>query len=203
MKREFLKEQGLTDEQIKAVMTEYGKSMDKAMEQVNSLTTEKDNLANQIADRDSQLAKLKDGIQDNADLKDQITKLQQANKQAKKDFEAKMASQKKAFLVDKAISGAGARNSKAVSALLDLDKVSLSDNGLEGLDDQLTALKESDSYLFNIKDEPQPTKSPVSVVSGQPKGEGTPTINLATASYQEIKQFKDNHPDEYQALTKD
>lgn len=54
------------------------------------------------------------------------------------------------------------RNSKAVSA-------SLSDNGLEGLDDQLTALKESDSYLFNVKNEPQPTKSPVNVVSGQPK----------------------------------
>ncbi|MDY4003259.1 MAG: hypothetical protein SO018_01940 [Ligilactobacillus saerimneri] len=41
------------------------------------------------------------------------------------------------------------------------------------------------------------------MVSGQPKGEETPTINLATTSYQEIKQFKDNHPDEYQALTKD
>ena len=97
------------------------------------------------------------------------------------------------------------RNSKAVSALLDLDKVSLSDNGngLESLNDQLTALKESDSYLFNVKNELQPTKSSVNVVSGQPKGEGTPTINLATASYQEIKQFKDNHPDEYQALTKD
>ena len=203
MKREFLKKQGLSDEQVKAVMTEYGKDMDKAMEQVNTLTTEKDNLTSQIADRDTQLTKLKEGIQDNADLKDQITKLQQVNKQAKKDFEAKMASQKKAFLVDKAINGAGARNSKAVSALLDLDKVSLSDNGLEGLDDQLTALKESDSYLFNVKNEPQPTKSPVNVVSGQPKGEGTPTINLATASYQEIKQFKDNHPDEYQALTKD
>lgn len=57
------------------------------------------------------------------------------------------------------------RNSK----VLDLDKVSLSDNDLEGLDDQLTALKESDSYLFNVKNEPQPTKSPVNVVSGQPK----------------------------------
>ncbi|MDI9205904.1 phage scaffolding protein [Ligilactobacillus saerimneri] len=54
------------------------------------------------------------------------------------------------------------RNSK----VLDLDKVSLSDNDLEGLDDQLTALKESDSYLFNVKNEPQPTKSPVNVVSG-------------------------------------
>lgn len=108
MKREFLKGQGLSDEQVKAVMTEYGKDMDKVMEQVNTLTTEKDNLTSQIADRDTQLTKLKEGIQDNADLKDQITKLQQANKQAKKDYEAKMASQKKAFLVDKAINGAGA-----------------------------------------------------------------------------------------------
>ena len=122
MKREFLKEQGLSDEQVKAVMTEYGKNMDKVMEQVNTLTTEKDNLTSQIADRDTQLTKLKEGIQDNADLKDQITKLQQANKQAKKDFEAKMASQRKAFLVDKAINGAGARNSKSVSDLLDIFK---------------------------------------------------------------------------------
>lgn len=61
MKREFLKEQGLSDEQIKAVMTEHGKDMDKVMEQVNTLTTEKDNLTIQIADRDTQLAKLKEG----------------------------------------------------------------------------------------------------------------------------------------------
>ena len=70
------------------------------------------------------------------------------------------------------------RNSKAVSALLDLDKVSLSDKGLEGLDDQLTALKESDSYLFNVKNEPQPTKSPVNVVSGQPKAKEHQRLTL-------------------------
>ena len=70
MKREFLKEQGLSDKQIKAVMTEHGKDMDKVMEQVNTLTTEKDNLTSQITDRDTQLTKLKESIQDNADLKD-------------------------------------------------------------------------------------------------------------------------------------
>ena len=47
----------------------------------------------------------------------------------------------------------GAKNAKAIKALIDMDSVKLGENGeLEGFDNQIEALKESDSYLFNIEE---------------------------------------------------
>jgi len=49
--------------------------------------------------------------------------------------------------VDMAILKAGGKNSKAIKALLEMDKISLEEDGtIEGLD--LDALKKSDDYLF-------------------------------------------------------
>lgn len=44
-----------------------------------------------------------------------------------------------------------ARNPKLAKAALDLDKIKLDGDKLLGLDEQLTALKESDPYLFDIE----------------------------------------------------
>ena len=47
----------------------------------------------------------------------------------------------------------GAKNAKAIKALIDMDSVKLGENGeLEGFDNQIEELKESDSYLFNIEE---------------------------------------------------
>ena len=48
MKREFLNDMKLTDEQIDAIMAENGKDVNSLKEQVNSLTTEKDGLQSQL-----------------------------------------------------------------------------------------------------------------------------------------------------------
>lgn len=48
-----------------------------------------------------------------------------------------------------ALNNANARSTKALRAMLDLDKVVMDENGnLNGLDEQITALRESDDYLF-------------------------------------------------------
>ena len=115
-----------------------------------------------------------------------------------------MTAQQKSFLVDKALNSAGARNAKAVSSLLDLDSVEVKDGQLTGLDDQLKSLRDSDSYLFKEdpqQKEPQP-QGGVQITGGQPNPEGAPkTIDLARASYQEIKAFKDAHPDDFSKMT--
>ena len=47
----------------------------------------------------------------------------------------------------------GAKNAKAIKALINMEDVKLGENGeLEGFDNQIEALKESDSYLFNIEE---------------------------------------------------
>ncbi len=67
-----------------------------------------------------------------------------------KKYNADMAAVKKDAAVDMAILKAGGRNAKAIKALLDMDKISLKDDGsIEGLD--MEGLKKSDGYLFNIE----------------------------------------------------
>ena len=205
MKREFLKNMELTDEQIDAIMAENGKDVNGLKEQVNSLTAEKDGLQSQLTERDTQLKDLKGKVKESDELTAEIDRLQKANKEAKEKYEADLTAQQKSFLVDKALTDAGARNAKAVSSLLDLDSVEVKDGQLTGLDDQLKALRESDGYMF--KEDPQPSEPQpqggVRITGGQPKPESAPKIDMAHASYQEIKEFKEAHPDDYAAMTQE
>lgn len=205
MKREFLKKMELTDEQIDAIMAENGKDVNGLKEQVNSLTSEKDGLQSQLTERDTQLKDLKGKVKDSDELTTEIDKLQKANKEAKEKYEADLAAQQKSFLVDKALASAGARNAKAVSSLLDLDSVEVKDGQLAGLDDQLKALRESDGYMFK-EDQQQNEHQPqggVRITGGQTKTESATKIDMAHASYQEIKEFKEAHPDDFAALTQE
>lgn len=52
MKREDLKNLGLTDEQIEKVMAEHGKDITSLQEKVNGLTSERDGLKSQLDERD-------------------------------------------------------------------------------------------------------------------------------------------------------
>lgn len=202
MKREFLKDMKLTDEQIDAIMAENGKDVNGLKEQVNSLTTEKDGLQSQLTERDTQLKDLKGKVKDSDELTAEIDQLQKANKEAKEKYEADLTAQQKSFLVDKALTDAGARNAKAVSSLLDLDSVEVKDGQLTGLDDQLKALRESDGYMFKEDTQPNEPQSQggVQITGGQPKSGSAPKIDMAHASYQEIKAFKEAHPDNFNEL---
>lgn len=58
--------------------------------------------------------------------------------------------------IEKAVNKSGAKTEKAVTALLDRDKISLDEKGnITGIEEQLIALKENDDtvYLFNKNDE--------------------------------------------------
>lgn len=154
MNREFLKEQGLTDEQIEAVMKEHGKTVnsikDKA-DKVDGLESQIKDLDNQIQERDNQLEELKKI--DVESLQQTIEELQNKNKTQKEEYEEKIEKQAFEFTLERALNKAEAKNPKAVKALLDTDSIKLDGETLLGLDDQLTALKESDAYLFG-EDEP-------------------------------------------------
>lgn len=72
---------------------------------------------------------------------------------ARTDLDTEKAARQKDKLetkIDSALVTAGARNPKAVAALLDLTKVKLNDKGdLEGLKEQLDPLRKSESWAFN------------------------------------------------------
>jgi hypothetical protein len=89
---------------------------------------------------------------------DELLKTQKADKEK---YEADIATAKKNNGIDLALVKAGARNAKAVRALLDLDKITLSDKGeVVGISDQLEAIKKDNDYLFTATEAKQETNKP-------------------------------------------
>ena len=98
---------------------------------------EKNKLKNDIADRDKQFETLKNSTGDVEAMKEKIASLQADNKAKDEAHVAKIKQMK--------------INSALESALLikDLDKAELQyDGSIKGLEEQIAALKKSDSYLF-------------------------------------------------------
>ncbi|WP_100406258.1 phage scaffolding protein [Bacillus solitudinis] len=123
-------------------------------EKFDTVNNDNKDLKQQLKDRDTQLDGLKGKAKDNDDLLKQIQDLQDANKQTATDYQEKLDKQSFEFALDKALSAATARNPKAVKALLDRESIKLDGEKLLGLEDQLSALKESDAYLFGDEQPP-------------------------------------------------
>lgn len=190
MNKEQLIALGLTEEQANAVVEGYGIMIPKARldEKIAELKTAQD----LVAERDKQIEDLGKKAKGNEELQKQIADLSEANKKAAEEYEAELHKERYDMALEKALSGAKAKNVKALTALLDLDKVKLEDKELKGLDEQLKALQESDSYLFEVeeqkKDEDEPPATPrLRFSAGQKQGnnsEGNPYLAAKLAKYQ-------------------
>ncbi|QTL96553.1 scaffolding protein [Iocasia frigidifontis] len=101
-----------------------------------------------LSDRDNQLEELKKKAGDNEELNQRIQELEEQNKTTAEEYESQLAAQKFDFELEKAIREAGARNPKAVKALLNTDEIKLEDGKLTGLDAQLEKLQKDEDYLF-------------------------------------------------------
>ena len=141
MKKEDLIAIGLTEEQAKKVLESLdGNFVTKT--RFNEINEENKTLKQSVADRDKQLEDLKKSGGDNAELKKQIEALQQQNSEQKKAHEAELSRLKLDNAIDSALAAAGAKNAKAVKALLDVSKVKLGDDGkLTGWDEQIAAVQ--------------------------------------------------------------
>lgn len=175
MQREFLQNLGLSDEQVQAVLTQHGKSTNEIKGKLAQAEEQVTDLQQQISDRDKQLKKLEKTAGDNQELAQEIDKLRKENEQTSKDYQSKIAQQAKDFAISNALKDAGAKNTKATLALLDMDKVSVDEDGqLFGLSEQLEELQKTDAYLFTPKQEEKQEKGPVSLFAG-----GNPSSNIA------------------------
>lgn len=150
-----LMEMGLSEEKAKEVMALLdGNYVTKT--RFNEINEENKNLKKTVSERDTQLETLKKSSGDNEELKKQISDLQKTNADQKSLHEKELRQLKLDNAVDIALSDAKAKNSKAVRAMLDLEKVSLGDDGkLSGLSEQLEALKTSDAYMFDAQQQQQ------------------------------------------------
>lgn len=155
MKKEDLIAMGLTEEQAKKVMDSIdGNFVTKA--RFNEVNEENKTLKKSISDRDKQLEDLKKSSGDNAALQQQISDLQKANADQQKAHETELNQLKLDNAVEVALSGAKAKSSKAVKAMLDMAKVKLGEDGkLSGFDEQIEALKKSDGWMFDTDQQTQ------------------------------------------------
>lgn len=155
MNKEDLIAMGLTEEQAKKVMDSLdGNFVTKA--RFNEINEENKTLKKSVSDRDKQLEDLKKSSGDNAALQQQISDLQKQNADQQKAHDEELAKLKLDNAVEIALSGAKARNGKAVKAMLDMSKVKLGEDGkLSGFDEQIEALKKSDAYMFDVQQQTQ------------------------------------------------
>ena len=149
MKREFLKGLNLEEEVIDKIMSQYGEDIEKYKAQADELEKLKKDLKN----RDEQLETLKTSTANIDDLKKQIETLQTQNKKEADKYGAQLRQLKINNAVEKALTGAKAKNQKVILPLLSefLTKAQIGDDGnVYGLDEQIKKLAadESTSFLF-------------------------------------------------------
>ena len=109
-------------------------------------------LEEQISQRDDQIEQLKEDTNASKELKSKIEELQEKNEKTQTELQEKLKQQRLESEIEKGLLKNKARNPKAVKALLDMDKIKLTDDGVKGLDEQLESLKENDDYLFELED---------------------------------------------------
>ncbi len=165
----------------KKVSEEIGKNF-VAKSDFNNVNETKKTLEQQIRDRDNDIADLKKSAGDNADLSQKYSDLQEKYKKDTESLNKTILDNQKNNAIEMAIMQAKGRNPKAIKALLDLDKISLKEDGtIEGLD--LESLKETDSYLFDVE-----TKSNLGTGFNQGKGnENNDDINALVAQVMGVK----------------
>lgn len=140
---------GFSEEQAEKVVKSLNENF-VAKAKFNEIDEENKALKLSVSERDKQLEEVKKSSGDNAELKKQIEELQAANKKQTEAHAAEMEAYKLNVAIDAAVAKSGAKNVKAVKALLkDLDSAILDENGtVSGLSEQLEALKKSDGYMF-------------------------------------------------------
>lgn len=193
MNKEDLIAMGLTEEQAKKVMNSLdGNYVTKT--RFNEVNEENKTLKKSVSDRDKQLEDLKKSSDDNEELKKQIETLQQENANQKKARDAEMTQLRLDNAIDAALTAAGAKNIKAVRALIDTSKVKVGEDGkLTGFDDLLSAVQKSDSYLFTEKQQKQNFKGFQPGASGNVKP-GT-KVDMSKMTYEELANYIDQNPD--------
>lgn len=200
MNREFLEGLGLEKETVDKVMKEHGKTLNDTKEKadkVGSLENQIEDYKQQLTERDTQLEELKKV--DAEGLQAKIEELQQTNETQKTEYENQLEQQAFEHKLESTLSNAKVKNTKAVKALLDTEKIKLDGDKLLNLDDQLESLKESDSYLFEQEESTEPPKP--SFTTGQHQTGGT-SKNIAEMTYQELADMKANNPEKFAELTK-
>ncbi len=188
MKKEDLIALGLSEEHADKVLEGYKGYVPKSrFDEVNEA---KKTAENQIAERDKQLEDLKKKNGDAEALRAEITKLQGENKAAADKYAADLKAMQINNAVDMALQASGAKNLKAVKALLDLENAELDGDTVKGLADQLKKLQENDDSKFLFGETQKPGVKGMTPTPGGGLGDN-PKASEYEAKLAEARKNKD------------
>lgn len=145
MKTEFLKELGLTEEQIKSIMAENGKDIEAEKEKVKNATTELEGTKTQLSEANKTIKDLKKSNGDNETLQIKV-----------KEYEKAIADQKteniriqRESAIKVALKGAGCTD-EDYFMFKHKDKIEFDENNTpKNLDSIISTEKEGKSLLFS------------------------------------------------------
>ena len=190
MTKEQLIALGLGEELAIKVAGESKKELEGYVERAKylELETEKNQLSESNKSLTKNLEEVKKNVGDNEELKKQISDIQEAQKAKDKEYADNIAKIKLDNALDIALMGAGAKNNKAVKALLNLDGAKIGEDGkVVGLDEQLKVLKAAadSSFLFEVTQTPK---------GGSPAGNPEKKVNFNEMTYSQMEKYLAENP---------
>lgn len=197
MTKEQLQALNLTEEQINAIIEDYGKNyVSKA--QFNEKNDAYKQAKQEIENLTNDISTLSEANKANEALQSQIKELQDAATQREADYNENIKNMKIDTAITKALSKSGAMNETILTGLLDRTKIAIGeDNTITGIQEQIVALKESDPYLFKQDS-----------IKGVVPGDATPKTydgitkeQFNKMSYLDRVQLQETNPDLYSELS--
>lgn len=191
MKRDFLKALGIEDKDIiDKILDENSADIGRAKGELDTYKDKVKTLEDDIKTKDSTISDLEKKVGDVDALNQKITQLETDKATLTTELDTKVTEIKKNYAIESGVRDAKAKNIKAVMALLDMTKITYSEDKLEGLSEQLTALQggEDTGFLFGENKSAPSGMQP----SNPPAGNGTPQTakNFAEAVANAINATK-------------
>ena len=183
MKKERFLELGLDEEQAKAAAKEFSEAVAGFVpkSRVDEVTKDKNHYKSEFERIDGELTEMKKNAKDQDELNAEITKLQTDITKSN----SKHQSEIKQIKVENAIKEQGAKRIKTVLSEIDVDKITVDEDGnLVGLNEQIATLKEDEetSFLFEGEKKMEFKGANPKDSNTKPPGE----IDFKTATYEEL-----------------
>jgi hypothetical protein len=176
MNKEDLKKLGVVDDEIiQKIIVEHGKDIEKHKASIITAQTEVGGLREQLNAANVQIEKIKS--MDIEGMKVAANDWKQKAEAAQTKADEQIAAMKFDYALESHLTKSGAKNNKAVRALLQQDGMKLTDDGsIVGLKEQLEKIQTENDYLFV-------SKTPVPVIitgtQSQPPTSSDPIIIAA------------------------
>lgn len=155
MRRDFLKDLGLSDEIMDKIMTQYGLDIEKYKTEKKENEVKITFLSDKIKEQEEVINSMQKDNESYTKLKQDYDLLQEEKTKNDNEYKQQIREIKLKSGVEKALNNAGAINQKVVIPLLKefLDKAEIDEKGnVNGLEEQIKQIKESEDTKFLFKD---------------------------------------------------